>query len=141
MDGCGRSACVIFDRVDAGGRRFAGHGSARGWRGPDCGLGAPSGQAAVAEAARKEKVCEQPIGRCKAGVTEAGKTAPATGKSRPVDLWLLCEAEIEDLASHRAGQRPTCSSWKSGGSCQALSKTLRHPTVEGMPASKVLQTA
>lgn len=85
-DGRGRSACVIFGSC---------------WTRADVSLpakvrpadrvarivlGAPSGQATVAEAARKEKVCEQPIGRCKAGLPEACKTAPVTGKTRPVGL-------------------------------------------------------
>ena len=49
-------------------------------------LGAPSGQAAVAEAARKEKVCEQPIGRCKAGLPEASPPHRRPGKTWPVAL-------------------------------------------------------
>ena len=79
-DGRGRSACVIFGscwtRADVSlpAKVRPADGVAR------IVLGAPSGQAAVAEASRREKVCEQPIGRCKAGVTEAGKTAPATGR-------------------------------------------------------------
>lgn len=105
-------------------------------------LGAPSGQAAVAEAARKEKVCEQPIGRCKAGVTEAGKTAPATGKipaCRPVAP--SARPKLKTLPSHRAGQRPSCSAGKAEAPPGPFKDPAAIRTVEGMPASKVLQTA
>lgn len=105
-------------------------------------LGAPSGQAAVAEVARKEKVCEQPIGRCNAGVTEAGKTAPATGKNparRPVTP--NARPKLKTLPSRRAGQRSSCSAEKE----EALPGPFKDPetirTGEGMPVSKVLQTA
>lgn len=40
-----------------------------------------SGEASVAEAARKENVSEQSIGRWKAEFLEAGKTALAAGRS------------------------------------------------------------
>ena len=105
-------------------------------------LGAPSGQAAVAEAARREKVCEQPIGRCKAGVTEAGKTAPATGKKptrRPVTP--SARPKLKTLPPRRARQRSSCSA----GKAEALTGPFKDPeairTGEGMPVSKVLQTA
>lgn len=141
-DGRGRSACVIFGSC---------------WMRADVGLpakvrpadrvarivlGAPSGQAAVAEAARKEKVCEQPIGRCKAGVTEAGKTAPATGKipaCRPVAP--SARPKLKTLPSHRAGQRPSCSAGKAEAPPGPFKDPAAIRTVEGMPASKVLQTA
>ena len=141
-DGRGRSACVIFGscwmRADVGlpAKVRPADGVAR------IVLGAPSGQTAVAEAARKEKVCDQPIGRCKAGVTEAGKTAPATGKN-PARGPVAPSArpKLKTLPSHRARQRPSCSA----GKAEALPGPFKDPeairTGEGMPVSKVLQTA
>ena len=43
-----------------------------------------AGQMSIAEAARREKVSEQSIGRWKAEFLEAGKTALAAGKSGPL---------------------------------------------------------
>lgn len=95
-------------------------------------LGAPSGQAAVAEAARKEKVCEQPIGRCKAGVTEAGKTAPATGKIPACSTCgAECEAEIEDLALAPSGTAAELQCWKSGGSARPFQRPRGNPDRRG----------
>ena len=141
-DGRGRSACVIFGSC---------------WTRADVGLpakvrpadrvarivlGAPSGQATVAEAARKEKVCEQPIGRCKAGLPEAGKTAPATGKNptrRPVTP--SARPKLKTLPSRQAGQRSSCGA----GKAEALPGPFKDPeairTNERIPVSKVLQTA
>ncbi len=42
-----------------------------------------SGEVSIAEAARREKVSEQSIGRWKADFLEAGKTALVAGKSGP----------------------------------------------------------
>ena len=56
-----------------------------------------SGEITVAEAARKEKVSEQSIGRRKAEFLEAGKTALATGKSGPSTREAQLEAQVEDL--------------------------------------------
>ena len=44
-----------------------------------------AGELTIAEAARREKVSEQSIGRWKAGFLEAGKTALAAGKSGAVE--------------------------------------------------------
>ena len=141
-DGRGRSACVIFGscwtRADVSlpAKVRPADGVAR------IVLGAPSGQATVAEAARREKVCDQPIGRCKAGVTEAGKTAPATGKNsacRPVAP--SARTKLKTLPPRRARQRSSCSA----GKAEALPGPFKDPeairTGEGMPVSKVLQTA
>lgn len=51
----------------------------------------------IAEAARKEKVSEQSIGRWKAEFLEAGKTALAAGKSGPSSREEQLEAEVADL--------------------------------------------
>ena len=56
-----------------------------------------SGEVSVAEAARKEKVSEQSIGRWKAEFLEAGKTALAAGKSGPSTHEAQLEAQVEDL--------------------------------------------
>jgi len=51
----------------------------------------------VAEAARREKVSEQSIGRWKADFLEAGKTALVAGKSGPSTREEQLEAEVADL--------------------------------------------
>jgi transposase len=56
-----------------------------------------SGEVTIAEAARKEKVSEQSIGRWKADFVEAGKTALAAGKSGPSTREEQLEAEVADL--------------------------------------------
>lgn len=56
-----------------------------------------AGEVSVAEAARKEKVSEQSIGRWKAEFLEAGKTALAAGKSGPSTREAQLEAQVEDL--------------------------------------------
>lgn len=57
-----------------------------------------AGELSVAEAARREKVSEQSIGRWKADFLEAGKTALAAGKSGPSNRDEQLEAEISELA-------------------------------------------
>ena len=56
-----------------------------------------AGELTVAEAARREKVSEQSIGRWKADFLEAGKTALAAGKSGPWTREEQLEAEVADL--------------------------------------------
>lgn len=56
-----------------------------------------AGELSVAEAARREKVSEQSIGRWKADFLEAGKTALAAGKSGPSTREQQLEAEVADL--------------------------------------------
>ncbi|RLP05870.1 transposase [Propionibacterium australiense] len=56
-----------------------------------------AGEVSVAEAARKEKVSEQSIGRWRAEFLEAGRSAMATGRSRPSTREEQLEAQIEDL--------------------------------------------
>ena len=56
-----------------------------------------AGEMSLAEAARREKVSEQSIGRWKADFLEAGKTALAAGKSGPSSREARLEAEVEDL--------------------------------------------
>lgn len=56
-----------------------------------------AGEMSVAEAARREKVSEQSIGRWKADFLEAGKTALAAGRSGPSIREQQLEAEVADL--------------------------------------------
>lgn len=56
-----------------------------------------SEEVSVAEAARKEKVSEQSIGRWKAEFLEGGKTALAAGRSGPSTWDEQLEAQVEDL--------------------------------------------
>jgi len=60
-------------------------------------LSVMAGELTVAEAARREKVSEQSIGRWKADFLEAGKTALAAGKSGPSTREEQLEAEVADL--------------------------------------------
>ncbi len=56
-----------------------------------------AGEVSIAEAARKEKVSEQSIGRWKAEFLEAGKTALIAGKTGPSSREEQLEAEVADL--------------------------------------------
>lgn len=56
-----------------------------------------SGEVSIAEAARKEKVSEQSIGRWKAEFLESSKTALAAGRSGPSTREEQLEAQVEDL--------------------------------------------
>ena len=56
-----------------------------------------AGEMTIAEAARREKVSEQSIGRWKADFLEAGKTALAAGRSGPSTREEQLEAQVEDL--------------------------------------------
>lgn len=56
-----------------------------------------AGEMTIAEAARREQVSEQSIGRWKADFLEAGKTGLAAGKSGPSTREQQLEAEVEDL--------------------------------------------
>ena len=56
-----------------------------------------SGETTVAQAARKEQVSEQSIGRWKAAFLEGGKTALAAGRAGPSTREQQLQAEVEDL--------------------------------------------
>lgn len=56
-----------------------------------------AGEMSIAEAARKEKVSEQSIGRWKAEFLEAGKAALVAGKTGPSSREEQLEAEVADL--------------------------------------------
>jgi transposase len=56
-----------------------------------------SGETTIAQAARKEQVSEQSIGRWKAEFLEAGRTALAAGRSGPSTREDQLAAQVEDL--------------------------------------------
>ncbi|MEH0060012.1 helix-turn-helix domain-containing protein [Auritidibacter ignavus] len=56
-----------------------------------------AGEVTIAEAARREKISEQSIGRWKSDFLEAGKTGLAAGRSGPSTRESQLEAEVEDL--------------------------------------------
>lgn len=56
-----------------------------------------AGEMTIAEAARREKVSEQSIGRWKADFLEAGKTGLAAGRSGASTREQQLEAEVADL--------------------------------------------
>lgn len=56
-----------------------------------------AGELSIAEAARRERVSEQSIGRWKADFLEAGKAALAAGRSGPSTREEQREAQVEDL--------------------------------------------
>ena len=63
-----------------------------------------AGEVTIAEAARREKVSEQSIGRWKADFLEAGKTGLAAGKSGPSTREQQLEAEAllrDEAPMHR----------------------------------------
>jgi len=80
----------------------------------------------VAEAARKEKIFEQSIGRWKAEFLEAGKTALAAGKSGPSAREAHLEAQVEDLTVALGEAAVELRVWnKSAEGRLGPSKTLR----------------
>ena len=56
-----------------------------------------AGEVSIAEAARREKVSEQSIGRWKADFLQAGKTALAAGRSGPSSREEQLAAEVAEL--------------------------------------------
>ena len=56
-----------------------------------------AGEMTIAEAARREKVSEQSIGRWKADFLEAGKAGLAAGRSGPSTREQQLEAEVTEL--------------------------------------------
>lgn len=56
-----------------------------------------AGEVSVAEAARRAKVSEQPVGNWKRQFLEAGKTSLVAGKAGPSTRETQLEAEVADL--------------------------------------------
>lgn len=70
-----------------------------------------AGELSVAEAARREKVSEQSIGRWKADFLEAGKTSSAAGKSGPSSREEQLEAEISELTQALGEEHVEIRGW------------------------------
>jgi transposase len=71
-----------------------------------------AGEMSIAEAARKEKVSEQSIGRWKAEFLEAGKTALAAGKTGPSSREEQLEAEVAELTQALGEAHLEARVWK-----------------------------
>jgi transposase len=66
----------------------------------------------IAEAARKEKVSEQSIGRWKAELIEAGRTALVAGRSGPSSREEQLEAEVVELTQALGEAHVELRVWK-----------------------------
>jgi transposase len=71
-----------------------------------------AGELSIAEAARKEKVSEQSIGRWKAEFIEAGRTALVAGRSGPSSREEQLEAEVVELTQALGEAHVELRVWK-----------------------------
>ena len=71
-----------------------------------------SGEMSIAEAARKEKVSEQSIGRWKAEFIDAGRTALVAGRSGPSSREEQLEAEVVELTQALGEAHVELRVWK-----------------------------
>ena len=71
-----------------------------------------AGEVSIAEAARKEKVSEQSIGRWKAEFIEAGRTALVAGRSGPSSREEQLEAEVVELTQALGEAHVELRVWK-----------------------------
>ena len=71
-----------------------------------------AGEMSIADAARKEKVSEQSIGRWKAEFLEAGKTALVAGRSGPSSREEQLEAEVAELTQALGEAHLEARVWK-----------------------------
>jgi transposase len=71
-----------------------------------------AGEMSIAEAARKEKVSEQSIGRWKAEFIEAGRTALVAGRSGPSNREEQLEAEVVELTQALGEAHVELRVWK-----------------------------
>lgn len=71
-----------------------------------------AGEMSIAEAARKEKVSEQSIGRWKAEFIEAGRTALVAGRSGPSSREEQLEAEVVELTQALGEAHVELRVWK-----------------------------
>ena len=71
-----------------------------------------AGELSIAEAARKEKVSEQSIGRWKAEFLEAGRTALVAGRSGPSSREEQLEAEVVELTQALGEAHVELRVWK-----------------------------
>lgn len=85
-----------------------------------------AGEVTVAEAARREKVSEQSVGRWKADFLEAGKTALAAGRSGPSTREEQLEAEVAELTQALGEAAIEIRVWKKSAEGRlGPSRTLR----------------
>ena len=85
-----------------------------------------SGEMSMAEAARKEKVSEQSIGRWKAEFIEAGRTALVAGRSGPSSREEQLEAEVVELTQALGEAHVELRVWKKSAEGRlGLSTTSR----------------
>jgi len=71
-----------------------------------------AGEMSIAEAARKEKVSEQSIGRWKAEFIEAGRTALVAGRSGPSSREEQLAAEVVELTQALGEAHVELRVWK-----------------------------
>ena len=71
-----------------------------------------AGEVSIAEAARKEKVSEQSIGRWKAEFLEAGRTALASGRIGPSSREQQLESEVAELTTALGEAHLEARVWK-----------------------------
>ena len=71
-----------------------------------------AGEMSIAEAARKEQVSEQSIGRWKAEFIEAGRTALVAGRSGPSSREEQLEAEVVELTQALGEAHVELRVWK-----------------------------
>ena len=71
-----------------------------------------AGEMSIAEAARKEKVSEQSIGRWKAEFIEAGRTALVAGRSGPSSREEQLESEVVELTQALGEAHVELRVWK-----------------------------
>ena len=71
-----------------------------------------AGELSIAEAARKEKVSEQSIGRWKAEVLEGGRAALVAGRSGPSTREQQLEAEVVELTQALGEAHVELRVWK-----------------------------
>ena len=71
-----------------------------------------AGEMSIAEAARKEKVSEQSIGRWKAEFIDAGRTALVAGRSGPSSREEQLESEVVELTQALGEAHVELRVWK-----------------------------
>ena len=85
-----------------------------------------AGELSMAEAARKEKVSEQSIGRWKAEFIEAGRSALVAGRSGPSSREEQLEAEVVELTQALGEAHVELRVWKKSAEGRlGPSRTLR----------------
>ncbi|MGH3504965.1 MAG: transposase [Nocardioidaceae bacterium] len=86
-----------------------------------------AGEMTIAEAARRENVSEQSIGRWKADFLEAGKTTLVAGKSGPSTREVQLEAEVADLTQALGEAHVELRVWKKSAEGRLGPSTTSSP--------------